>query len=85
MADTVSSKKIEGGGGEETGLEDLQPRELSGEMSPSMQQGHEVGRYAAQALLYYNGGMPSATTSPIKVHPGYSQEPSEWNSQNHEQ
>ena len=49
-----------------------------------MQQGHEVGRYAAQALLYYKGGMPSATTSLIKVHPGYSQEPSRWNSQNHE-
>ncbi len=44
-----------------------------------MQQVHEVGRYAAQALLYYKGGMPSAMTSLIKVHPGYSQaqEPSE--------
>ncbi len=50
-----------------------------------MQQVHEVGRYAAQALLYYKGGMPSAKTSLIKVHPGYSQERSEWNSQNHEQ
>ncbi len=40
----------------------------SGERSPSIQQVHEVGRYAAQALLYYKGGMPSATTSLIKVH-----------------
>ncbi len=29
-----------------------------------MQQGHEVGHYAAQALLYYKEGM---TTSPIEV------------------
>ena len=82
MADTVSSKKIEG---EEGDLGVLQPRVPSEERSPDMQQGHEVGHYAAQALLYYKGGMPSATTSPIEVLPGYSQEPSGWSSQNHEQ
>ncbi len=38
--------------GEESDLEVLQPRMPSGERSPSMQQGHEVGRYTAQALLY---------------------------------
>ena len=64
MADTVSYKKIEGGG-ERPRSPSTKGAEQRDE-SKCMQQEHEVGRYAAQALLYYKGGMPSATTSPIK-------------------